>query len=151
MAISKDLFLAILAMDSYNRGYNAGIKSPDAAPNEGLTGSQIGFATLRTDAQPQAYTLNGETIISYRGTDVFNPAVLNGDVWTGWTIGAGFSGASQAGLARAFHESVINAGNAGQPRTVFDPAPSNIVLTGHSLGGGLAVSDSTAFAMASAA
>ncbi len=25
MAISNDLFLAILAMDSYNRGYNAGI------------------------------------------------------------------------------------------------------------------------------
>lgn len=25
MTISKDLFLAILAMDSYNRGYNEGI------------------------------------------------------------------------------------------------------------------------------
>ena len=25
MAISNELFLAILAMDSYNRGYNAGI------------------------------------------------------------------------------------------------------------------------------
>jgi hypothetical protein len=30
MAISPDLFRAILAMAAYNRGYNAGIKSENA-------------------------------------------------------------------------------------------------------------------------
>jgi hypothetical protein len=93
MSISKDLFLAILAMDAYNRGYNAGIKSPDAAPNQGLTGTHIGLAKLRSDVLPQgyeaasffaqAYELTGsyagtdgapgltagQTVISYRGTD----------------------------------------------------------------------------------
>ena len=43
MAISKDLFLAILAMDSYNRGYNAGIGP--IGVGLGLTG-QIGNATI---------------------------------------------------------------------------------------------------------
>ena len=43
MTISNDLFLAILAMDSYNRGYNAGVN---------VTGNQIGNAILgrATDA-----------------------------------------------------------------------------------------------------
>ncbi|HRK23464.1 MAG TPA: hypothetical protein PLQ11_00780 [Beijerinckiaceae bacterium] len=49
MVISKDLFLAILAMDSYNRGYLPGVVLPGSA----ATG--IGNATLRTDAQPQDY------------------------------------------------------------------------------------------------
>jgi hypothetical protein len=68
MAISDDLFLAILAMDSYNRGYNAGVN---------ITGSQIGNATLLRNADDpegvaraasffaQAYQLaNGNTVIS---------------------------------------------------------------------------------------
>ena len=37
MAISDDLFQAILAMDSYNRGYDPGLA---------VTGSQIGYAFL---------------------------------------------------------------------------------------------------------
>jgi hypothetical protein len=79
MAISDDLFRAILAMDAYNRGYNAGIKSEGAGPREGLTGTQIGLATvgLRANATTdeaasffaQAYTWNGKTVISYRGTE----------------------------------------------------------------------------------
>jgi hypothetical protein len=82
MAISDDLFRAILAMDAYNRGYNAGIRSENAGPNEGLTGTQIGLATLSTRSNTnadspevaasffaQAYTRNGKTVISYRGTE----------------------------------------------------------------------------------
>jgi hypothetical protein len=38
MTISKDLFLSILSMDAYNRGYNPGIA--------GLTGNSIGNATI---------------------------------------------------------------------------------------------------------
>ncbi|QWG21942.1 hypothetical protein KMZ93_18370 [Bradyrhizobium sediminis] len=37
MSISKDLFSAILSMDSYNRGYNSGIA---------LTGTTIGKASI---------------------------------------------------------------------------------------------------------
>ncbi len=43
---NADLFRAILAMDAYNRGYNAGIKSPGAAADQGLLGSQLGLATI---------------------------------------------------------------------------------------------------------
>lgn len=90
-ATSPDLFRAILAMDSYNRGgttWSAGIE---------LTGTQIGTATIRQDTQPagaaaasffaQAYTWNGKTVISYRGTDQALPSWQNmslGDFATGW-------------------------------------------------------------------
>jgi len=96
MIISKkDLFLAILAMDSYNRGAGAGI---DGLSSE--AGTTIGTATIGIDSSDDsgvaedagfyaiAYTLDeavgdlaaGTVIISYRGTDnqpyqtSFNPA-----------------------------------------------------------------------------
>ena len=40
MTISKDLFLSILSMDAYNRGYNPGIEGLSDAP-----GTRIGNAT----------------------------------------------------------------------------------------------------------
>ena len=79
MTISPELFTAILSMDSYNRGYDAGIA--------GLGESgQIGNATILTRVDSGisneqhlewqaagfyavAYQWNGETVISYRGTD----------------------------------------------------------------------------------
>lgn len=77
MSTSPELMYAILAMDAYNRGYNPGIAGL------GGMGSQIGTATVGEDAEtllPQgsaiaagfyavAYEWNGETIISYGGTD----------------------------------------------------------------------------------
>jgi hypothetical protein len=70
MSISNDLFMAILAMDSYNRGYDPGIS---------ISGTSIGNATLRLQSDVQAnsaeraagffaqsYTWNGTTVISYR-------------------------------------------------------------------------------------
>ena len=95
MTISKDLFLAILSMDSYNRGYGAGLSDGGVNDPDGLgeTG-HIGSATLITRAdlgitteQYQAWQdagfyaiaydvggsgpsgLAGKTVISYRGTD----------------------------------------------------------------------------------
>ena len=45
MAISRDLFLSILSMDAYNRGYNPGISGL------GGVGSALGHATLVTDPE----------------------------------------------------------------------------------------------------
>ncbi|MEX2490603.1 MAG: calcium-binding protein [Nitrospirales bacterium] len=132
MSTSVELMYAILAMDSYNRGYNAGI--------EGLGGkdSQIGIATVGEDAETLleqgsavaadfyavAYEWNGKTTISYRGTDNFVteipgvdlPIALNNDF-----------DEAQVHLASQFY------------RAVEATLGSNpITLTGHSLGGALA-------------
>jgi hypothetical protein len=40
MTVSKDLMLALLSLDSYNRGYGAGIEGLGGA------GAQIGNATM---------------------------------------------------------------------------------------------------------
>lgn len=49
MTISKELYLAILSMDAYNRGYGAGIADGGKADTDGLgeAGSQIGKQQLR--------------------------------------------------------------------------------------------------------
>ena len=78
MSISKDLYLAILAMDSYNQGYGKGL-------DHGKT--QIGSATVKDissgldDSGWQdagfyavAYDTEYGTVISYRGTD--NPSIF---------------------------------------------------------------------------
>ena len=80
MTISQELFLALLAMDSYNRGYGQGI-----AGLEDTAG--LGTATfLQQDKSAEAqsagfygiaYTVGagvegiaaGTTVIAYRGTD----------------------------------------------------------------------------------
>jgi len=137
MSISKDLFLAILAMDSYNRGYNPGVILPSNS------GTQIGLANVgrytNQDGQEQAtvaasffaqaYTLNGETIISYRGTDT---EFFTGSDFPAFTMGAGFYATNQGNLALDFYRTV-NGGNAA--------ANPNISVVGHSLGGALAAND----------
>ena len=88
MAITRELFLAILSMDSYNRGYAAGIKDSGDEDPDGLgQAGSIGTATigrnssdLSTGTEPRvdipagfyaiSYDLGGgKTVISYRGTD----------------------------------------------------------------------------------
>jgi hypothetical protein len=79
-----DLIYAILAMDSYNRGYGSGIN--------GLldtTDSKIGnYTVYDSKGDTQAFTAGfyaiayknaatGETVISYRGTD--NKGILNSE------------------------------------------------------------------------
>ncbi len=75
--MNRDVFLSILAMDAYQRGYSPGISQ--------MQGSAIGTAVIRRDSsvlirdgerldQPVgfyavSYDWNGETVISYRGTD----------------------------------------------------------------------------------
>jgi hypothetical protein len=130
MPISEELFKAVLAMDSYNRGDNAGIA---------VSGSEIGTATVRTDDLPvgsgdasffaQAYDWNSETIISYRGTDVLPfPNPLDPGNWEdigAWSLFLGNYWATQARLAADFY------------RAIDQTTSGTIELTGHSLGGGL--------------
>jgi hypothetical protein len=78
----KDLFLAILAMDSYNRGYDAGLMDNGENDPDGLgdsPGTAVGGATILDVDLPQgaqaagfyavAYQTQYGTVISYRGTD----------------------------------------------------------------------------------
>lgn len=126
MTISDELFMSILAMDSYNRGYNFGIGGANGLSelSDGTVG--IGNATVSFNiedagledlAEPQsfyaiAYEYDGQTIISYRGNDVqpglFPPRL--GDATTGWPIGAGIIEGTQVDLARVFYEQVTQTG-----------------------------------------
>src|SRR3990167_3993498 len=139
MSISKRLFLAILAMDAYNRGEGTGIS---------LEGNRLGNATLITDGlegvrtdlwaetgfSAAAYRMDGggvddiasgQLLISYRGTDDLP------DILGGWTIGAGYAAASQADLTINFYEAVAG-------HSIYDADGLKPIVTGHSLGGGLA-------------
>src|SRR5262249_8618939 len=120
--VSNDLFLAILAMDSYNRGSDVRVDVGGRTPGNAQLGRTSnpgldGFAA-------QAYTWNDQTVISYRGTDQLI-AML-----TGWITGARAFG-SQAALAVQFYQEVVG-------KSVWDGKAENVILTGHSLGGGLA-------------
>ncbi|MCO6185441.1 hypothetical protein [Rhizobium sp. L1K21] len=121
MSISPELMMAILSMDSYNRGYNAGIEDEvldGAGTADGLGEAGI-IGNARILARPNnidvadwkgagfyavAYAWNGQTIISYRGTD--NPTLelsRTNDILSGWTTGAGYMGSgTQAEYAFAF-------------------------------------------------
>ncbi|WOE76094.1 hypothetical protein [Alterisphingorhabdus coralli] len=86
----------------------------------------IGNATINTDALLRldqqrvidtgfyaiAYEWNGETVISYRGTNFpssISPAELQSgwdDIWGGWSLFTGIGSNSHAALARDFYTSV---------------------------------------------
>lgn len=146
--LSNQLTKAILSMDVYNRGYDAGIN---------VTGDSLGTINIQKTTldgvevfqdsailvdpvtkarldQPigfyaLAYEYQGDTIISYRGTDD-----LLLDQATGYGIGAGFVssstfpvlGARQGDMALQFYNEVASS------------SADTLSLTGHSLGGGLA-------------
>jgi hypothetical protein len=141
MAISRDLFLSILALDSYNRGYNAGITMVgDDAPQTKLGTATILQSNGTADSVWKgfygiAYNWNGEKVISYRGAD--NPDKLNdpvsgaNDILNGWVAGLGYTSASQLGMAADFYKSVTGSASVYTRN-------NNVTLTGHSLGGGLA-------------
>jgi hypothetical protein len=137
MTMSTKLFSAILAMDSYNRGYNAALPGLSDKP-----GTQIGNATITAfDGEKDsnavasgfygiAYDWGGTTVISFRGTDFGSVASVWDAAYNGWVTGAGSPIGNQATLAETFYKSVTK-------HSVFDGYDSDVLLVGHSLGGGL--------------
>jgi hypothetical protein len=130
----SDVFLAILSLDSYNRGYGKGME---------VDGTSVGSANVIPRATTidqknagfyaQEYEWNGTTVISYRGT-TFTGLPNGADVLHGWSLSEGFASASQAQFAKDFYTLVTGqAIYGGSP-----PEGENLILTGHSLGGGLA-------------
>ncbi len=126
MSTSPELLYAILAMDSYNRGYDPGIV---------LTGTAVGNAAIRditvpledwkaADFYAAAYDTEYGKVIAYRGTDnplfelafVDYPIAFNDDY-----------DEAQVHLANRFYNAVTAASGG-----------TTLTLTGHSLGGALA-------------
>jgi hypothetical protein len=149
MTMNRDLFLAILSMDSYNRGYGQGVNNLDVVIGQTRIGNAVissqvdiglnsaaitaSFYAIAYDMTGVAGFADGERVIAYRGSDYEDTngnIVRSNDLWQGWTVGAGFAGAQQAELALAFYSAVTGQSPYNTPGTV--------TLTGHSLGGALA-------------
>ena len=134
--MNVDVFKAILAMDSYNRGARQGLK---------IVGDHIGNAELRNDSDDAlagvgfatgffatSYDWNGQKIISFRGTDPKSGSEFIKDVTHGWPLRAGNNNADQAQQAIEFYKDVVGV------NSLSDIPITSVFLTGHSLGGGLA-------------
>jgi len=126
--MNNDLFKAILAMDSYYRGYDAGID---------ITGNKIGNATIKTTTNSNGETINldsqiledengnrldddfgfyaltydlgdGEYVIAHRGTDYpGNDTTIPKDIANGWPMGGGFA-TPQGILAIGYYNAVVD-------------------------------------------
>lgn len=149
--ISRELMLAVLAMDTYHRGYLPGLKMPGTRTGEAAP-AIIGSASIDTardqpEAQDisffaQSYTLNGETIIGYRGTDddistwaaIAGGAISsNHDVYTGYGLALGRFRGPQALMAIDFYQEIV-----GRDQSMNWQTAGQATLVGQSLGGGLA-------------
>ena len=76
MTINPDLMYAILAMDSYNQGYDPGIQhgetqigTASVKPRDDFTNDEEYAAWQAAGFYGAAYSSGDEIIISYRGTD----------------------------------------------------------------------------------
>ncbi|MGM0740843.1 MAG: calcium-binding protein, partial [Pseudomonadota bacterium] len=134
-------------MDSYNQGYGVGVehgktkigtatigtdservfRDPNAGEGDISAAQSAGFYALAYDIGgdgPEG--LAGKTVISFRGTDT------SLDHSTGWSVGAGnIDDWTQAPLALEFY-------TAATGQSYRDGEARDVLLTGHSLGGGLA-------------
>lgn len=150
--MNREVLLSLLALDAYNRGYgqNVLLNPSDSTVSQNEAGRQLGNATILNVDLPQgsqevgfyaiSYEWNGETIISYRGTNFPSSLegfidFLNQNFIGGWSIFTGFGTHTHTQFARDFYTAVT-----GQDflDNQVDPGPLNVTVTGHSLGGGLA-------------
>ncbi|MFT5704038.1 MAG: hypothetical protein ACI9TO_001420, partial [Rickettsiales bacterium] len=132
---NKTLMKAILAMDSYNRGYNPKVDGLSSVKDAKIGNAVIDIQSDVDDGKPGvnasfyaiSYNYSGKTIISYRGTDAI--VEWPSDIIEGWVGGLGAYKNSQSYLAADFYKAVIGTEN---------PYNTNVEFVGHSLGGGLA-------------
>lgn len=138
------LYRAIMAMDSYNRGYAPGLQFSSDTPGIHIGNAEI----IDSRGQPVpmgqgfyalAYQVNGETIIAYRGTDYLlgdSAQGIGSDFNNGYGLSSGLPEFSpQGNIAIQFYKDVVS-GVYGTGTALN--TPDLVTLTGHSLGGGLA-------------
>ncbi len=151
MALTRDLYLAILSLDVYNRDYDDVVRlaESDRIGEAGILGlggidpdgslyaawQDEGFYAIAYDTSGIA-AVGGDLILSFRGTNpnFWNPETggvpILRDAWNGWTAALGLSGtdSGQMVLALDFYGEILAAEGT-------DPARAG--TAGHSLGGGL--------------
>ncbi|MCP4080643.1 MAG: hypothetical protein GY743_10375, partial [Planctomycetaceae bacterium] len=92
MPISKELLLSILAMDSYNQGYDAGIEHGKSQIGNAIFDDDKGDAEAKaagfyavsykiTDGSSVDGLDTNDVIISYRGTDDPLGEASGADIW----------------------------------------------------------------------
>jgi hypothetical protein len=149
--MNREVILSLLALDSYNRGYGQTIFGLPASESIGradidrdslvLGSTSAGRVDEAAGFYAIAYDWNGETVISYRGTNfpstwtLSQIAELSNDVLGGWSMFSGIGSNTHASFARQFYEDATNRVFKGESGL---RAPEHVTVTGHSLGGGLA-------------
>ena len=85
MTISKDLFLALLSMDAYNRGYGAGL----TVEGSDAIGTQIGDATIigrsSSDEKSDAFKA-GFYAVAHKTTENIGTTETSGVIPKGTTL-----------------------------------------------------------------
>ena len=85
MTISKDLFLALLSMDAYNRGYGAGL----TVEGSDAIGTQIGDATIigRSSSDEKSDAVKaGFYAVAYKTTKDIGTTETGGVIPAGTTL-----------------------------------------------------------------
>jgi hypothetical protein len=112
--LDRDVFLSIVALDSYNRGYGANLRGLEQSGAIGRAtirafeaGEQngwqsAGFYAIAYDVSAVSGFVPGGKVISYRGTNTNPVPELLADIFNGWTLGAGFPGGKRAQMAANF-------------------------------------------------
>ncbi|PCH94099.1 MAG: hypothetical protein COB84_08130 [Rhodobacteraceae bacterium] len=125
----KDLLLALLSLDAYHQGYERGIEHDKLQIG---AAKRTGISEIRTDSaeyQDGFFAVSYDTeygeVLSIRGTDFFTGEKAR-DILKGWVIGAG-----------VVNDNVLHAANFLE-QVQTDNEQGSVILTGHSLGGGLA-------------